>query len=460
LPPAPNPNFTIPAYPQPWLTDLDFDSAGNMIIGLRDRYGDQMGNGAQSDPTSAQLYVGSASGDVLRACVAGASWALESNASCGGATSAGAGTGTGPGGGEFYYQDDLPSGNPAIPAPHDELNAGALLALPGAPDMIATTVDPVYLPNQFFDTGFRWFNNTTGSTTRAYRILDGAYQDVRSFGKGNGLGDIIALCEAAPVEIGNRVWYDLNRDGIQDPNTEERPLPGVVVELFDPASGRVIGQATTDQNGNYYFSNAPGQSSASALYGLPIAFGGTYTVRINLTQQVISGPDYRVTVANTGGGLDTDINDSDGLVAGIYDQVTFVVGQAGENNHTYDFGFSPAPTAITLDSFTARHSAGHVQIDWTTGSEIDTFGFHVYRGERADGSDAQVITMALIPATGRGRGASYQFLDDNIRVGATYYYWLEEVETNGVKRRYGPASTAPTPGADTNYFVYLPALQP
>ena len=39
-----------PAYPQPMLTAIQFGDNGDMIMGLRDRFGDQMGNSAPSDP--------------------------------------------------------------------------------------------------------------------------------------------------------------------------------------------------------------------------------------------------------------------------------------------------------------------------------------------------------------------------------------------------------------------------
>jgi hypothetical protein len=455
MPIAPNPNFNVPAYPQPWLTDLDFDDAGNMIIGLRDRYGDQIGNGSQSEPGSLELYAGAAAGDLLRACGTAGAWTLESNGSCGGVTTGGSTMGQGPGGGEFYFQDDLPAAV-AGQEQHQELTSGALLAQPGAADLLATTVDPVYIPDQFFDTGFRWMSNTTGTTTRAFRVMNGDFRLITSYGKANGLGDIIALCDSAPVEIGNRVWFDQDRNGVQD--SGEQPLAGIAVQLFNPTTGQVIAEALTDAGGNYYFSNASGTSTTSALYGLPISFGGTYVVRIDLTQSAITTPKYVVTVANTGSGQNTDINDSDGTEQGGFDQVTFAVGQAGDNNHTYDFGFSLAPTAITLESFTAQHSANGVLVRWVTSSEIDTFGFMIYRGELPDGSDAVAITDALIPAVGRGTGAAYDYADTQALPGATYYYWLEETETTGARRRYGPANTAPSPGGAGVYQVFIPAL--
>ncbi|HEU5090466.1 MAG TPA: hypothetical protein VFT99_23590, partial [Roseiflexaceae bacterium] len=163
--------------------------------------------------------------------------------------------------------------------------------------------------------------------------------------------------------------------------------------------------------------------------------------------------------ANSTGGIASDINDSDGLEVAGFDQVTLTVGRAGDNNHTYDFGFSPAPTAITLEAFLAQHTAAGVNVTWITGSELNTFGFNLYRGTLADGSDAVQVNGVLITARGRGQGATYQYMDSAARQGVTYFYWLEEVETSGVRQRYGPTRTANGPsGQPVYYYAYLPLV--
>ena len=49
--------------------------------------------------------------------------------------------------------------------------------------------------------------------------------------------------------VGNRVWHDLDRDGIQDPG--EPGVPGVVVTAYDCVSGAQLSQDTTDGGGWY-----------------------------------------------------------------------------------------------------------------------------------------------------------------------------------------------------------------
>ncbi|MEQ1675371.1 MAG: SdrD B-like domain-containing protein [Chitinophagaceae bacterium] len=57
-----------------------------------------------------------------------------------------------------------------------------------------------------------------------------------------------------PATIGDFVWFDLNRDGIQD--AEEPGVPGVVVTLYN-AANQPIGSAVTDGNGYYLITNVP-----------------------------------------------------------------------------------------------------------------------------------------------------------------------------------------------------------
>ncbi|MEL7161268.1 MAG: SdrD B-like domain-containing protein, partial [Bacteroidota bacterium] len=112
---------TFPAervYPQPWITDIEFDEEGKMLIGLRDRFADQHGfnklppnAAAASDPNTP--FTADGAGDVLVATINtldNTTYVLENNAQNGTnggpfGPSAGAGFQEGPGGGEFFFDD-------------------------------------------------------------------------------------------------------------------------------------------------------------------------------------------------------------------------------------------------------------------------------------------------------------------------------------------------------------------
>lgn len=72
-----------------------------------------------------------------------------------------------------------------------------------------------------------------------------------------------------------------------------------------------------------------------------------------------------------------------------------------------------------------------VTVEWSTASELDTAGFNLYRGDTVDGPFTQINTD-LIPASPDPLiGGSYTFTDTNVSAGHTYYYQLEDVDTNG-----------------------------
>jgi hypothetical protein len=58
--------------------------------------------------------------------------------------------------------------------------------------------------------------------------------------------------QSGSSSIGDRVWLDLNGDGVQDPG--EAGLDGVIVRLLD-SQGNVIATTTTAAGGFYQFNN-------------------------------------------------------------------------------------------------------------------------------------------------------------------------------------------------------------
>jgi hypothetical protein len=101
------------------------------------------------------------------------------------------------------------------------------------------------------------------------------------------------------------------------------------------------------------------------------------------------------------------------------------------------------PVLIGLSSFTATPSNRQVILKWTTESEIDNAGFNLYRSE-AEGGEYVKINDSLIPAEGSStQGASYQYVDSNVKNRTTYYYKLEDIDINGTSTMHGPVSATP-----------------
>ena len=98
----------------------------------------------------------------------------------------------------------------------------------------------------------------------------------------------------------------------------------------------------------------------------------------------------------------------------------------------------PQGTAVELLSFTGKTVGGKVVLDWQTASESDNAGFHIWRADGLDTGYAR-LTTDLVPAKGTAtQGAVYTFEDPAVADGFTYYYRLEDVETNGTSTFHGP----------------------
>ncbi|OWK43206.1 hypothetical protein FRUB_02805 [Fimbriiglobus ruber] len=312
------------SYAQPELTGLSFDANGNLVLGLRDRGGDEFGWGTPDNPASPGTDIlGISGGDTLHATPNGnGTFAIETDI-----YTAPAGTET-----EFYPDQNWETAHTAI-------SVGGLAQVPGFPDTVVTTFDgaPTSPPSSG---GLRWFNNTSGLADKAYETYGPSAANT-TFGKTNGMGDVIYMPAPAPIEIGNRVWRDDNDNGVQDPN--EPSIPGVVVQLYDPGTNTVIATATTDADGDYYFSSDPTRTSTpSAQYGLNLLPNTNYQVRIDPTQAPLS--TFDLTKAFNDPSPNGTARDSNATLVGGLDVIPILTGALGQNNHTYDAGYYPPLT--------------------------------------------------------------------------------------------------------------------
>jgi hypothetical protein len=116
-----------------------------------------------------------------------------------------------------------------------------------------------------------------------------------------------------------------------------------------------------------------------------------------------------------------------------------------------------AALPVHLTSFTATGAQDKVVLEWTTETEWDNQGFHIYR--REDSSQAFLrITQELIPGAGNSvESQIYSWEDRRVKVGQLYWYQLESVDFQGATQTYGPVSASPvdalpiTPRLGQNY---------
>jgi len=366
-------NFGSSCYPQPILSDIEFDIDGSLILGFTDRYGHQSGGANYSvgesqpigypDPAFADpgvninstsgianppIFDGQIGGDILKAFYDANtdSYTLESNGSGG----CGAGNGQGPGNGEFYCGETFTSN-------HFETAMGGLVHIPGTNQLISPVMDPLSI----LSGGVVWLSNTDGSATNAdrYEIYQSSRNNPTTFSKAIGLGDIEVLCNPAPLEIGNYVWCDSLENGIQD--ACERGISDMIVQLYD-RNGRLVGQDTTN-NGQYQFNQynvdtlgitvlAGVASPTTAWSGMSYAtqyfvvFGSGQFATDEFTVGSNTYGITSITNAGTNDNIDSDV-DGTSLTSGSLDArpdglpfIDMTTSAAGCGDHKYDMGLS------------------------------------------------------------------------------------------------------------------------
>ncbi|WP_313793901.1 Cna B-type domain-containing protein [Fundicoccus culcitae] len=123
------------------------------------------------------------------------------------------------------------------------------------------------------------------------------------------------------VSVGDYVWEDVNKDGLQDET--DIPLEGVILTIVDAEGnpvtdvfGNPVGPQTTDGNGYYSFDNLP--------------IDNTYTVRIDRDAFEKLYPELVPTIEGAG----DRTNDSSTWEATSVDMV-----EDGQRDPTLDFGF-------------------------------------------------------------------------------------------------------------------------
>jgi hypothetical protein len=100
------------------------------------------------------------------------------------------------------------------------------------------------------------------------------------------------------------------------------------------------------------------------------------------------------------------------------------------------------PQAITLADFSAAQQEDAILVTWQTVSELGNLGFNLYRGLSPAGPDRQ-LNATLIPSQGPGsaNGFSYAWEDRaELVLGASYSYWLEDLDVSGATTLHGPIS--------------------
>ncbi len=332
--------------PQAWMDDIVIENNGDLVMAFRDRTGDQhfglnSRHYANTDGTGAQVgiidYV--VAGDVNKACrpAGGGDFVLDLNGGCGL-----------PDKPQTQVSAEYFGGDGGV---HDEAAFGGLAFSRGERGIASSAMDPaggIFTQGYFRmdrETGRPLISTDGGTSPASPETLQAnggnsggnRISAADSFSKGQGMADMEALCDLAPIQIGNRVWHDADGNGIQDAG--ENGIAGVTVNLYETDGTTLVATTVTNSQGEYYFD--------SITDG--VDFNTDYVIRLDKPEDHAgTGPLAAVTptLADAGSGPDQDRLDSDGITVDGYPQAGITTGNRGENDHTIDFGFAPASVSV------------------------------------------------------------------------------------------------------------------
>jgi trimeric autotransporter adhesin len=349
-------------YYQPLLSDISFDESGSMTLAVMDRFGHQMGF-ENYLPISGNVSTdsGGGFGDMLKACFnpSTSTWSMETSPT--GCVSPSGNLDpswfgySGNGQPEFYYDTAGDGGG--------ENNQGGLAKLMGTDRVVNVVVGPHPVPftsgaTYWNSSGVHWNVNSTGLTPQ-YAQLFSTSGTLYGFGKADGMGDIEFAQAPPPVEIGNRVWNDIDSDGVQDAN--ETGIANVTLELFADANndgvadGAALGTTTTSATGTWVF------NATNVADGDPVTAGAQIGIQPGLRYLVrIAAADWAtgigvadlygkaLTLSNVGGAGQPDVRDNDATLVNATPQISALAGILGQNDHTFDFGFKAVPCCANM----------------------------------------------------------------------------------------------------------------
>ncbi|WP_418061183.1 SdrD B-like domain-containing protein [Pimelobacter simplex] len=302
--------------PTPWLGKIVIEANGDMNLAFRDRTGDQLGVNLEGRTVAGgtvhpYYQVG---GDLNKACLDGSgTYVLDSNGGCGIAPVA-AGSPVN----RFYDTHVI----------HPNGTFAGMTMSRAEPGLIIDEMDGGGAINT---QAIVAKNRGTGNNTAGQTIGEASGLGYK-FGKGQGLADMDVLCDLAPIQIGNRVWYNDAADGKQ--SAGENPVVGATVNLYDK-QGNLVATTTTNDRGEYYFDSLTTEG---------LDYETDYVVKMdNPADYQPGGPldraDWALSKTATGPEGNKATAGGDG-----YPAISLKTGKPGENNHDLDFGFTPKPS--------------------------------------------------------------------------------------------------------------------
>ncbi len=100
-------------------------------------------------------------------------------------------------------------------------------------------------------------------------------------------------------------------------------------------------------------------------------------------------------------------------------------------------GWDDQSLGVQMMQFQATPGQHGIILTWRTESESDCAGFHIWRSE-GEGSEYVRMSTSMIAGSGNTSTAhTYQFIDQCVSEGISYWYQVEEISTDGSSQFHG-----------------------
>ena len=166
--------------------------------------------------------------------------------------------------------------------------------------------------------------------------------------------------------LGDRVWHDLNKNGIQDAG--EPGVPNVTVNLLDALTNAVVATTTTDASGNYNFAMlVPGRAYVVEFTNLPATYQFT-TKGPGVSTSDAGDSDANVTTGRTDPITLASGQNDPNWDAGIYGQIDLALSKsvapvAPATGSPYNTGDTVEYTVTVVNNGPATALAGYTVKD-------------------------------------------------------------------------------------------------
>jgi hypothetical protein len=202
---------------------------------------------------------------------------------------------------------------------------------------------------------------------------------------------------------GNLVWNDLNLNGIQDGG--EPPVANVNVRVYDAGSHEMLGQATTNNSGQYLVDYLQKKD-------------------VYLKFDVPAGKTATIPKASTDA-KDSDVDHTYGL-----NTTRKFSLQPGTSYVNIDLGLVFAPLPVNWLYVNAKRIKDVHHVIWATAQEHNT---SYYQVERKLNSDLLFVSVSdELPAAGFSSSTSeYRWVDQDVKRSGLYQYRVKQADLDG-----------------------------